>query len=121
MSETALTKSKRKTAADYEIIASQMLAEIDRLEEQMNRDRAESERLKAETQIIKAHTDATLSLSYRSKSTGFQRRSSVDCRPQASRKAKTRRRSCLRQNSRLQAINPRRGCVLRWARRRCRA
>jgi hypothetical protein len=61
MSGTVLTKSKRKTAADYEAVAVQMLAEINRLEEQMDRDHTESERLKAETQIIKAHTAITLS------------------------------------------------------------
>jgi hypothetical protein len=61
MSETALTKPKRKTSADYEAIAKQMLAEINRLEEQMDKDHAESERLKAETQVIKARTATTLS------------------------------------------------------------
>ena len=61
MSETTLSKSKRKTAADYEAIAAQLLAEISRLEEQMDKDRAESDRLKAETQVIKGHTAATLS------------------------------------------------------------
>ena len=58
MSETLLTKSKRKTAADYELVAVQLLDEISRLEEQMDRDRAESERLRVETQIIKAHSAA---------------------------------------------------------------
>ena len=61
MSEPVLTKPKRKTAADYKAIASQLLADISRLEEQMDKDRAESERLKIETQIIKKHTAATLS------------------------------------------------------------
>jgi hypothetical protein len=61
MSETILTKPKRKTAADYKALAAQMLAEINRLEEQMDRDHAEGERLKVETQVIKAHTATTLS------------------------------------------------------------
>ncbi len=60
MSETILTKPKRKTA-DYEALAAQMLAEINRLEAQMDRDHAEGERLKIETQVIKARTAATLS------------------------------------------------------------
>ena len=49
MSETTLTKPKRKTAADYEAIAVQLLAEMERINEQMDRDRAESELLKART------------------------------------------------------------------------
>jgi hypothetical protein len=61
MGETTLTKSRRKTAADYEAVAAQLLAEIDRLEEQMDKDHAEGERLKAETLAIKASTTARLS------------------------------------------------------------
>jgi hypothetical protein len=57
MSETALTKPKRKTTAEYEAIAAQLLAEMNRLEEQMDKDHAESERLKSETQVIKAETE----------------------------------------------------------------
>jgi hypothetical protein len=36
MSETTLSKSKRKAAADFKAISSHMLAEINRLEEQMD-------------------------------------------------------------------------------------
>lgn len=57
MSGTALTKSKRNTNADYEARAAQLLIEMNHLEEQMDKDRAESERLKAETQVIKAETE----------------------------------------------------------------
>ena len=61
MSEAVLTKSRRKAATHYESVAAQLLDQISHLEQQMDADRAESERLKAETQIIKAHTAATLS------------------------------------------------------------
>lgn len=57
MSETALTKPKRKTSADYEALAAQLLADMERLEAQMDKTYMESERLKAETQIIKAETE----------------------------------------------------------------
>ena len=57
MSESVLTKSKPKTAAEYEAIAEQMLVEMNRLETQMDSDRAVSERLKVETQVIKAETE----------------------------------------------------------------
>jgi hypothetical protein len=57
MSETALTKPKPKTNSDYQALAEQLLIEMDRLEEQMDEDRAESERLKTETQVIKAETE----------------------------------------------------------------
>lgn len=59
MSETTLTKPRRKTA-DYEALTAQMLVEIARLERQMDADHAVSERLKAETEVIKAHTTATI-------------------------------------------------------------
>jgi len=61
MAGTLTTKPKRKTAADYEATATQLLAEMDRLEEQMSDRHAEGERLKAETQIIKARTEVKLS------------------------------------------------------------
>ncbi len=60
MSDTILPKTGRKSAANYEARAVEMLAEINHLEEQMDKDYAESERLKIETQIIKAHTQTTL-------------------------------------------------------------
>ena len=59
MSVTVLTKPKRKSKAEYEAIATQLLVEINRLEELMDRDEAESERLKAETQVIKARSEVT--------------------------------------------------------------
>jgi hypothetical protein len=60
MSDTALTKAKRKTVADYKAAIAHLITEMDRIEERMDRDRAETERLKIETQIIKARTDANL-------------------------------------------------------------
>lgn len=57
MSETTLTKPKRNTPADYKAFAAQLLTEMSCLEEEMDKDRAASERLKAETQAIKAETD----------------------------------------------------------------
>ncbi len=57
MSDTVITKSKRKSGADYQAQATQLLAEMSLLEEQMDKTCAESERLKTETQIIKAETD----------------------------------------------------------------
>lgn len=57
MSETTLTKSKRKTASDYEAIAAQLVVEMNRLKMQMDKDRSESQRLKTETQVIKAETE----------------------------------------------------------------
>lgn len=57
MSETTLSKSSRKTAADYEATAARLLIEMNLLEEQMGNSRAESERLKVETQVLKAETD----------------------------------------------------------------
>ena len=62
MSVTVLTKPKRKSKAEYEAIATQLLVEINRLEELMDRDEAESERLKAETQVIKARSAVNLQL-----------------------------------------------------------
>jgi hypothetical protein len=48
MSETTLTKTKRKTIADYEAIADQLLADMRHLETLMQADRIEIDRLKAE-------------------------------------------------------------------------
>ena len=55
-----LTKPTPQTDADYEAIAQELLAEMNRLEEQMDSDRTESERLRFETQIIKATIEAKL-------------------------------------------------------------
>ena len=59
MSDT-LTQPKPKTDADYEESVRQLLAEMSRVEEQMDRSRAESERLKLETQAIKKSAEITL-------------------------------------------------------------
>lgn len=59
MSDAVITKEKRKTAADYKALAAQILEDITRLEEQMDRYSAEGERIKIETQAIKAHTAVT--------------------------------------------------------------
>ncbi|HZP83730.1 MAG TPA: hypothetical protein VFB21_18965 [Chthonomonadaceae bacterium] len=61
MSETTLTKTKRKTAADYEAIADQLLADMRRLDELMQKDRAEIEYLKAETARLEAENRVVLS------------------------------------------------------------
>ena len=53
--------SQPKTAADYKAAFSYLLAEMDRVDERMDKDRAEIERLKIETQVIKARTSANLS------------------------------------------------------------
>ncbi len=61
MSETVLTKPKRKTAADYEAIADQLLADMKRLDELMLKDRTEIDYLKAETARLEAENRAVLS------------------------------------------------------------
>ena len=53
MSETTFTKTKRKTAADYEAIADQLLADMQHLETLMHSDRNEIDRLKAETYLLR--------------------------------------------------------------------
>ena len=60
MSDMTLNKEKPKTTADYKALAAQMFAEVDRLEDKMDKSHAEGERLKTETQAIKAHTASTL-------------------------------------------------------------
>jgi hypothetical protein len=68
MSDTTVTKTKRKTAADYEAIADQLLADMRHLETLMQSDRVEIDRLKAETHLLReealrleTETRATLS------------------------------------------------------------
>ena len=56
--EKVLSQLTLKTAADYKAAIEQCLAEMNRLQEQMGKDRADIERLKAETRVIKAETDA---------------------------------------------------------------
>ncbi len=60
MDETVPTHPKPKTTADYKAEFTRLLAAMDRLNEQMDIDRADSERLKAETEIIKARTSEKL-------------------------------------------------------------
>ena len=54
MSETTVTKSKPRTDADYEAIADQLLADMKRLDEQMQTDRDEIDFLKADTARLEA-------------------------------------------------------------------
>lgn len=68
MNEAEQIHRKRGSSAGYAAVAKQLLAEMTRIEEQMDADRAESARLtaearaiKAETEIIKARTATTLS------------------------------------------------------------
>jgi hypothetical protein len=68
MSETTKTKTKRKTAADYEAMANQLLADMRHIETCMQSDRIEIDRLKAETHLLReealrleTETRATLS------------------------------------------------------------
>ena len=49
-----------KSAADYEAAVEQLLAEMKRLNQQMQSDRTDIERLKAETRTLKAETRARL-------------------------------------------------------------
>jgi cell division protein FtsB len=46
-----------QTAAEYEAAIAQLLTEMHRLNEQMQQDQAEIDRLKAETRAIKAETE----------------------------------------------------------------
>lgn len=57
MDETLLTRTGPKTAADYKSAFAELLREITKIEEKMQTNRAEIERLKVETQILKAETD----------------------------------------------------------------
>jgi hypothetical protein len=61
MSETSVTKTKRKTAADYKAIADQLLADMRRLNELMQKDRTEIDYLKAESAHLEAENRVVLS------------------------------------------------------------
>ena len=61
MDEIGLTQPNPKTTAGYKAILTHLLAEMDRIDERMDVNRDEIERLKIETQIIKARTRASLS------------------------------------------------------------
>ncbi len=56
LDKTLLTQPGRKTNAAYKAAAEELLATMDRLDKQMDQDRAESEHLKMEAQVIKAET-----------------------------------------------------------------
>ena len=67
MDEILPTQPVRKTTAYYKAAVEDLLAAMNRLDEQMDTDRAKNEHLKietqeikAETQVIKARTEATL-------------------------------------------------------------
>lgn len=60
MSEASLSRPRRDVA-DYEARAAELLAEIDRVGEQIDRSRAEGERFRSEAHAIGAHTAAILS------------------------------------------------------------
>ena len=55
-----LTQSNPQTEDDYETSIRQLFDEMSQIEEQMDRDRAESGRLRVEIQAIKAITEAKL-------------------------------------------------------------
>jgi hypothetical protein len=61
MSESVFALPEPKTDAEYEAAIDLLLKEMLRHEEQMDRNRAEIERLKAETQVIADHTDTVIS------------------------------------------------------------
>jgi hypothetical protein len=61
MSDTSVTKTKRKATADYEAIADQLLADMKRLDELMQKDRSEIEYLKVETARLEAENRLVLS------------------------------------------------------------
>lgn len=56
MEETFLPQSALKTPADYKAAVEQLLAEMKRLNERMQSDRADIERLRLETQALKVET-----------------------------------------------------------------
>ena len=61
MNATMFRRPKCKSKAADKALLAQMLAEISRLEEQMDKDDADIERIKAETRLISAHSDQILS------------------------------------------------------------
>ena len=52
MSETTITKPKRKSGEDYKAIADQLLADMRHLETLMQADRIEIDRLRGETKFF---------------------------------------------------------------------
>lgn len=59
MDETILQLNP-KTTSDYKSVLADLLAEMDRIGERMDEDRAEIERLKIETQVIKSRISTNL-------------------------------------------------------------
>ena len=60
MENLVSSQTAPQAASDYEASFNQLMAEMERLNEQMRSDRADIERLKAETQMLKAETRAVL-------------------------------------------------------------
>ena len=60
MEETILTHTEPNTTAHYKAAIAHLLVEMDRMDERMDKERAEIERLKIETQVIKTRTTANL-------------------------------------------------------------
>ena len=60
MNEKVFSQPTLEKDADYEAAIEQYLAEMRRLNEQMNNDRSDIERLKAETETLKIQTRALL-------------------------------------------------------------
>ena len=60
MADQASSQGSLQIDSDSETLISQLLAEMQRLNEQMRNDQAEIERLKMETRAISAHTDQLL-------------------------------------------------------------
>jgi hypothetical protein len=54
--ENTLSRSKRKTAAEYKADVTDMLSEIGRLNEQMCKDQADIDRFKVETDALRLQT-----------------------------------------------------------------
>jgi hypothetical protein len=61
MSETTLTQPEHKTTAEYKALADQLLADMKRLDELMQKDRDEIDYLKAETTRLQAENRGVLS------------------------------------------------------------
>lgn len=59
--DDAMVQATPQNAADYEAAIERCLVEMSRLNEQMQQDRTEIERLKGETQLLKQETRALLS------------------------------------------------------------
>lgn len=56
MADVSMSQSTSENVSEYEAIIEQLLAEMRSLNEMMERDRIEIDRIKAETKILKAET-----------------------------------------------------------------